>query len=303
MTPLSIRYLLLGLIALSPCMTQGAETLKLRSLSVLTGDNNQKQVLIKDPAGVACNDKEVIVADSGNGRLLRYTLQEDGIKGGVPINVSSLAYPIHVQFDSKGNIFALDGKLRRVVQLKPGGEFSGNFEVQDAPAPATVVLSSFKIDTNDQVYLLDIFGERVLVADTAGHYKSQIPFPKGYGFISDLAVNPNGDILLLDSVAGSILVARKASPSFVPFVGNMNEYLDFATNITTDSRGVVYVTDHDGGAVVALGADGNLLGRQLSLGWKVGQLYYPSEMCINKAGIMFITDRANNRVQAFQIVK
>ena len=302
MTPLSIRYLLLALIALAPCLAQGAEPLKLRAFAVLTGDNNQKQLLLKTPNGVACNDKQAVVADSGNGRLVRYALEEDGIKEGAPLNVPELLFPIHVQFDSRGNIFALDGKIRRVVRLKPQGG-ADNFEIQGAPAPATVVPSSFKIDANDQVYLLDIFGERVLVADTSGKFTRQVPFPKGYRFISDLAVNPNGDILLLDSVAGAILVAKKESPSFAVLVGNMNEYLDFSTNLTTDARGVIYVTDHDGGAVVAFGQDGGLLGRQLSLGWKAGQLYYPSEMCINKSGLLFVADRANNRVQVFQMIK
>lgn len=304
MTRLSIRYLLVGLIALVPCAAHGAESLKLRPAGILTGDNNQMQVLLKDPAGVACDDKgNVVVADSLNARLVLYQVQADGIKGGTPTTAKELAYPLQVQFDSKGNIYTLDGKLRRILEFKPDGSFVGFIDAQGVPAPATVVPASFAIDVQDSFYIMDIFGERVLETDATGKFKAQFAFPKPYGFFTDVTVSPTGDLLLLDSLKGVIYHAKKGTQDFVPLVSNLGEYLTLATNITTDYRGTIYLTDHDGAAIVVVGPDGTMLGRQLSLGWKNGQLYYPTQMCVNKSGDLFIADKGNSRVQYFKIIK
>ncbi len=216
---------------------------------------------------------------------------------------SQLAYPIRLQLDTKGDIFALDGKQRRIVHLKPDGNFIGYLDPQGVPAPATVVPRSFKIAANDTVYLLDIFGERVLVLDAAGKFQKQISFPKGYGFFSDLAVTSTGDVLLLDSVNAAVYSARKDAAEFTLLAKNLQEYVNFATYITTDSRGVIYLVDQDGGAIVTIGQDGSFTGRMLSLGWKEGQLYYPSQICLSGGGMLAVADRNNSRLQVFEFIK
>jgi hypothetical protein len=52
-----------------------------------------------------------------------------------------------------------------------------------------------------------------------------------------------------------------------------------------------------------LSQDGSFLGRQLSMGWNEGLLYYPTQMCINEKGEAFIADRGNSRIQIFMVVK
>jgi len=39
------------------------------------------------------------------------------------------------------------------------------------------------------------------------------------------------------------------------------------------------------------------------MGWNEGLLYFPSQMCINDNGEVFIADRDNSRVQIFSLVK
>ena len=62
------------------------------------------------------------------------------------------------------------------------------------PSPSAFVPRSFKIDTNNNIYILDIFTGRVLVLNPEGKYQKQIPFPKDYGFFSDLAVDSKGTL-------------------------------------------------------------------------------------------------------------
>lgn len=296
------KYLLFMAVLLFPLHCLGAEAVKLKHVVSVYAD--EKGGSIKLPEGVACGDKsQVIVADTGNGRLLRYTLQDGGMKGGTELKVPQLSYPVRVQMNSKGEIFALDGKLRRIVRLTPDGAFAAYLEPQGIPEPAVFAPRSFKVDAGDNIYLLDILSNRVLVLDPAGKFLRQIPFPDKSGFFSDLAVNANGDVLIIDSVAAMVSVAAKGAVAFTPLTKEMHEYMDFPNYIMTDKRGMIYLVDQNGGGIITLGQDGSFQGRQLSMGWKEGLLYYPSQACMNVTGNFFIADRNNSRIQVFETAR
>ncbi len=295
-----LMILAMGILLL-PLNSFSAETVKFRYLQAIYFDDRGGG--IKQPEGIACNDKSLLViGDTGNDRLLRYTLEERSLKAGAEIKVPQLSSPIRVQINSKGEIFALDGKKRRIVRINPDGSFKGYVDPEGMPSPAAFVPRSFKIDRNDNIYVLDIFTGRVLILNPEGKYQKQIPFPKEYGFFSDLSVDSKGNILLLDCVKAMIFSAPKDSNSFSPLTKSLREYLDFPTSIA-DSRGTIYVVDEDGGGIVILGADGTFVGRQLSKGWNEGLLYFPSQISVNEKGEVFIADRGNSRVQIFTLVK
>ncbi len=279
-----------------------AEAVKLKFIQSLYFD--EKGGGFKQPQGVACNDKSLLlVADPGNGRLVQYAFKDKVLREGKEIKLSQLLYPIEVQVDSKGKIFSLDGKQRRIIYMSPAGEYQGQLAIEGIQSPATFIPRSFKIDSKDNIYVLDVFGARVLILSPDGKYQKQIEFPKDYGFLSDIAVDPKGTILLIDSTKARVYSAPRDSGSFSPLTGSLREYLNFPTSITTDARGTIYVVDESGGGIVILGQDGSFMGRQLTMGWNEGLLYYPSQMCINDKGEVFIADRGNNRVQIFNLVK
>jgi hypothetical protein len=285
-----------------PVQSFSAETVKFRYLQSIYFDD--KGGGIKQPEGVACNDKSfLVIGDTGNDRLLRYTLEEKNLKAGIEIKIPQLSNPIRVQMNSKGEIFALDGKRRRIVRLSPEGAFKSYVDPEGIPSPSAFVPRSFKIDKNDNIYILDIFTGRVLVLNPEGKYQNQIPFAKEYGFFSDLSVDSKGNILLIDSVKAMVLSAPKDSNGFSALTKSLREYLDFPTSLTTDHRGTIYIVDEKGGGIVILGADGTFVGRQLTMGWTEGLLYYPSQICINGKGEVFIADRGNSRIQVFMVVK
>jgi hypothetical protein len=278
-----------------------AETVKFRYLQSVYSDD--RGGTIKQPEGIACNDKSLLViGDTGNDRLLRYTLEEKNLKAWTEIKIPQLSSPIRIQINSKGEIFALDGKKRRIVRLSPEGVFKGYVDPEGIPSPSAFVPRSFKIDKNDNIYILDIFTGRVLVLNPEGKYQKQIPFPKEYGFFSDLCVDSKGNILLIDCVKATVFSSAKDSNSFSALTKSLRDYLDFPTSIT-DSRGTIYIVDEDGGGIVILGADGTFVGRQLSKGWNEGLLYFPSQMCVNEKGEVFIADRGNSRIQLFLLMK
>jgi sugar lactone lactonase YvrE len=298
----SIKIIIIIGILLLPVKSFSAETVKFRHLQSIYFD--EKGAGLKQPEGVACSEKGLlIVGDTGNDRLLRYSYNDRSLKAGAEIKVQQLSNPIRLQMNSKGEIFALDGKKRRIIRLNPDGTFKGYVGGSGIPAPAAFVPRSVKIDTNNNIYLLDIFSARVLVLNPEGKYQKQVPFPNEYGFFSDLSVDSKGALFLIDCVKAMVFSAPKDSNTFSPLTKDLREYLNFPTSITTDNRGTVYVVDQNGSGIVILGQDGSFQGRQLNMGWNEGLLYYPSQMCINEKGEAFIADRGNSRVQIFNIIK
>jgi hypothetical protein len=293
--------LIIGILFL-PMKSFSAETVKLKYLQSVYFDD--KGGSLKQPEGVACNEKsDLVIGDTGNDRLLRYTVQEKNLKAGTEIKIPELSNPIRVQMNSKGEIFALDGKRRRIVRLNPDGSFKSYVDPEGVASPSAFVPRSFKLDRNDNIYILDIFTGRVLILNPGGKYQKQIPFPKEYGFFSDLSVDSKGNIILIDCVKAMVFSAPKDTNSFSPLTKSLREYLDFPTSLTTDNRGTMYIVDENGCGIVVLGRDGSFLGRQLSMGWNEGLLNFPSQISMNEKGEVFIADRGNSRVQIFTLVK
>jgi len=203
----------------------------------------------------------------------------------------------------RGELTMLDGKQRRIVRFGAKGELKGYLTPEGVPEPATIVPRSFKIDANDAIHVLDVFGARVLVLGPDGKYQRHLPFPEAYGFFSDLAVGRNGTIYLLDSVTAALSAAPRNARDFTPLGKSLRTHLSFATSIAVDGRGVLYVVDENGSGIVLVGPDGSVLGRQLAMGWTEGLLYNPTQMCLNDKGQVFIADRGNSRVQVFAIVR
>ena len=297
-----IIFILLVIGLFHSAKSFSAETVKLKYIQSVYFD--EKGTGMKQPEGVACNEKSLlIVGDTGNDRLLRYYYQDRSLKAGSEIKVQQLSNPIRLQINSKGEIFTLDGKKRRILRLNPDGTFKGYVDGEGIPSPSTFVPRSFKVDPQNNLYILDIFSARVLVLNPEGKYQKQVPFPNEYGFFSDLSVDSKGTLFLIDCVKAMVFSAARDANSFFPLTKSLREYLNFPTSMTMDNRGTLYVVDENGGGIVILGRDGAYLGRQLSLGWNEGLLYYPSQMCVNEKGEVFIADRGNSRVQIFTLMK
>jgi sugar lactone lactonase YvrE len=280
----------------------GAEAVKLRYVSSVYSDN--KGDAFKAPQGAACaGNSLLVVADTGNGRLLKYNSQ-----GGVFLfegeyKIPELSRPSRLQINSKGDIFALDEKDQRIARLNAAGAFLAHVKPAGLPAPESFIPRSFAIDARDNIYVLDVFAERVLVLDPAGKFLREIKFPVNFGFFSDLTVDSGGTVFLLDSVQCMVYSAPPQAKVFTELTGKLKEYLLFPTNITLDSTGMMYITDQNGSAIVILNPAGSVMGKQLSMGWKEGWLRYPSQLCITEAGELFIADRENNRVQKFTLIR
>ncbi len=297
-----IKIFAIVIILLLPIESFGAEAVQF--MHILSIYSDEKGEGLKQPEGVACNDSSLLIAaDTGNGRLLRYTFQDRALKTAVAeIKIPQMSYPIQVRINSKDEIYVLDGKQRRIIHLSPEGEFNGYLDPMGLPSPVMSVPRSFDIDTNDNIYILDIFSERVIVLNLRGEYQRHIKFPENYGFFSDMTVDPKGNILLLDSVKAMVFSTAKDPASFSPLTESLKENMRFPESLTTDRRGRIYLVDRNGSQIIVLSQEGSFLGRISSMGWKEGLLNYPSQLCINSNGEIFIADTRNSRIQVFALL-
>jgi sugar lactone lactonase YvrE len=288
---------------LFPIVSFGAEAFKFRHVTSIYSD--EQNLALRQPEGVASNDaSQLIVADTGNGRLLRYTFENRELASKTQeIRVPQILYPIKLGLNSRGEIYVLDRKRHRIVRLSPQGVFKNDLNLNGSSAAGPIVPRSFHIDRKDNIYILDVLSGRVLVLDPAGQFRREIKFPQGKHFFSDLAVDFKGDVFLVDSINARVFRAAKGSTNFAPLTESLKQYMRFPTNITTDGRGIIYLTDRNGGKVVILGQDGAPIGRLSGMGWKEGFLNYPSQVSINGKGEIFIADTLNNRVQIFTIIE
>lgn len=262
------------------------------------------EVPLKAPEGVACTDSgHVVVADTGNQRLLLYTLQDGRLRGGNEVKLAQLTAPLRVQIAANGDVLALDWKTRKIVRVAADGSFGGILEPTGVKGPPAVTPVSFKLDAGGStVYVLDGKERRVLVVDrSSGAVKAEVQLPKE-GIFTDVAVDAGGTLYAVDAVNAAIWAAEKGAPAFKALTQGMKDRMSFPAYLTA-SKGKLFVVDQNGNGVVILGIDGTYQGRQLSIGWSEGLVNYPAQLCLTDAGMVFLADRFNNRVQTFSIPK
>lgn len=291
----SIRAITLcaaGLLAAGHFAAQqaGAEALRFPYAAALLTDG--KGDGLKTPQGAACGLSQIAVADTGNGRVLTYEITAGIAQPRAEIRLPQLMTPAKLQMNARGEIYALDEKKHVVVRLKPDGSFDA------VVSPPSILVWSFAL-AGDDLYLLDTVGGKVLALDRGGAIRREIAFPKEYGFLIDIAAEPDGTVYALDAVQSRVFAAAKGAAELKPLTQTMKEYLLFPGSLTVDRRGLIFIADRNGGSVAIMDREGKMQGRQFSAGWKEGLLRYPAQVCVMDNGTVVVADRENNRVQVF----
>jgi DNA-binding beta-propeller fold protein YncE len=248
---------------------------------------------------VACSDKgALVVADTGNGRLLVYAFRDGKLSGGTQVKLAEAPHPVRVQIDAKGDVLVLDRRSRRIVRVDTAGKFAGAVEWKGATGSAAVMPTAFKVDASGNLVVLDVASRRVLVAEPGGRVSREIPLPGAGSEFTDVAVDPAGRILAVDSVGSRVWAADRGAKEFRPLGPGLKDRVSFPVYLLED-HGKIYLVDQNGNGIALLGSDGEFLGRELEMGWMNGKVYYPAQMCLNAEGLAFVADRNNNRVQVF----
>ena len=128
-----------------------------------SGYGDDKQVRLKSPLGVACNDAgAVVVADTGNGRLVRFDLKDGVLIAGAELKFAK-GTPAMAQLTRSGEPLVFDRRGRRVVRLAKDGSLAF-VDPLDGPDGAGLSVTAFRLDAADGVYLLESSPPRVRLA-------------------------------------------------------------------------------------------------------------------------------------------
>ena len=255
---------------------------------------------LRQPEGVGCGGAStLVVADTGNGRLVPYTISGDQITAGKEIRLPEIPSPSRVQLAEDGAIFILDGKSHKIARLSSAGAFQAYISIPAVSNAGAPFVQSFRRDSAGNLYLLDVGAGRVLVLAPDGAVRRTIPLPARGGSFTDLAIDSAGTVLVLDSAARRLLAARAADAALAPLADGMKDEVEFPVALAAHD-GKILVADQSGGGIVILGPDGSFHGRQSGMGWNVGSLRYPSDLC-SVSGLLFVADRENQRVQVFSL--
>lgn len=295
--PQQTALLVAALLAL-PAGARAANPAGLRFQQAVYDDAAENP--LRSPEGVACDDRgALVIADTGNGRLLTFTWKDGALGLGALVKLSQLTYPTRVQIDSKGFVLALDRRTRKIVRVDSSGAFGGFVEPRGA-ASTPVVPASFKLGPGDELYVLDVVARKVVVVAPDGKVTRELPLPAAAG-VTDVAVDPGGKVYVVDGVTAVVFAAEPGAKGFTALSRSLKDVIAFPTYLTGDGRGKLYLVDQNGSAVVRLGIDGTFQGRELAGGWREGAVSYPGQLCLNGSGDVFLADRNNHRVQIFAL--
>lgn len=295
-----------------------------------------KGAALKSPEGVACTaEGRVVVADTGNRRLVSFSLKDSALVPGAVIAFPELGTPSRVQIDSRGNVVALDSRSRRLVRVSDGGGFGGFVTPSGLPQRGAALRGgwfpvSFKIGPGDDFYVVD--ARRVVVLDRSGKFLREIA-----GSFSDVAVDEKGAVFAVDGRTGRLFAveadramagraaesegrvstgdrARRVSTgdrnagvaagdgnAGVPAGAKLlaKEVAVFPAAIALAPKGQLAVADSHGHSIVLLSRDGTVVSRRSGMGWTDGRVYYPGQLCADARGDLFVADTGNHRLQVF----
>lgn len=279
-----------------PVSASAAGQVKIKHLDTVYMD--AEGVALQQPTGVSFRDKKLLVADSSGRRIFSYTSMDGQLKPDKSFELPGV-YPLMVEVSSNGDFYVLDGRERHIVMVGPTGDVKGKFDTGDAPGGDRMVVRRIKSGHDGTLIVLDLFSENVLLFDSNGDYLRQFPFPEQYKTISDMAMDRQGNVYLLDSVQAMIYKAPSSTGEFKPLTSGMKEAMNFPTSMAVDSNGNIYLIDKYGSGLDVVTADGRYAGRKLSMGWNESFLNYPSLVSISDTGDLFVADTGNHRVQHF----
>ncbi|MBI2939581.1 MAG: 6-bladed beta-propeller [Chloroflexi bacterium] len=258
-----------------------------------------------EPRHIAVDKQgNLYVADRELGRV--QVFNKDGAfqrawgKRGKSENDGEFADLRSLRLDSAGNLLTLDGEHGWLKKFTPAGNFVFKFgpDKTESYHPAGLGL-----DGSDNVYLADTGNNRILKFDRSGSLVGTFGQPgKGDGQLdqpTDVVVDGQGGIYVADTGNDRI---QKFDASFkalhkwaMPHANTVE-----GPHLALAAAGTLYVTDPEGGRVLAFDANGKLLGRIGSRGDGQDQFQRPLGITVD-ANSIYVVDRGKRQVLQFSV--
>lgn len=262
---------------------------------------------LRRPTGVAAARDSVLVADTGNQRVQRFSLsgrfiQEFGETAG-------LRKPIDVAVGPDQTIYVSDFELDRVSAFSAAGAFLTKWGKTGAGPDAFEGPAGLTVDRQGRVYVAGFQDGRVQVFDASGKWIRSIG-SKGrksgqFMYPTDVAVQGEA-VLVADAYNHRI---QKLSPDgkvvaawghrWKRFLG-LRAALRVPTGVALDSEGRIHVADSANRRVVLLSPEGRFLGD-----WKMKDgkpnVHSPTRVAVLGDKVLAV-DTANDRILVLEVL-
>jgi sugar lactone lactonase YvrE len=248
-----------------------------------------------NPYGLAIdNAGNLYIADRGYNRIRK--ISADGIittiagtgspsfsGDGGPATNASINFPLGVTFDVSNNIYFSDRDNNRVRKIDEAGiitTFAGNGMVGDTGdgGPSTAAEfngpGSLKFDRFGNLYVSDLFNNRIRMVNTAG---------------------------IITTIAGTGVSVNNGDGGLATAAGVYNPY-----GIVFDNTGNLYFTEYEGNRIRKINTAGiittiagnDTAGFRGDSGLAINaEVNHPDDIAIDASGNLYITDQGNQRVR------
>jgi DNA-binding beta-propeller fold protein YncE len=272
-------------------------------LYTITGD---KKAFLNAPLNVATYLGNIYVADSGNGKLAIFTRNGKLVQHLNPVPEVKSVYPMGITVDKFGQVYlsAIIGTVNKILVFDSRGRFQFIFPDELTPKtgqpsplnrPVGVYYANNKLyitDVGDQdIKVFDLKGRLLLRVGKAGQGKGELLYPNG------VAADKQGNIYVADSNNGRVQVFDSKGRFRYFFKTRPDDPFSLPRGIAIDRLNRVHVVDTFKHKVYVFEKSGQLLFTYGTAGNKEQNLSYPNGIAIdNKADLIFIADRQNNRI-------
>ncbi|MDM7913898.1 MAG: NHL repeat-containing protein [Candidatus Eisenbacteria bacterium] len=258
------------------------------------------QAVAFDPAA-----KELVLAEAGHNRILVFDAEGTyrfEFRGG-----SRFGAPLDVAIDPLGRILVLGSTPEgsRLFLFDFDGLFLATVgQPEDLPAHA----SSFAVDDEGSIYLLDPDEGVVVVLDAGGRRVRSFPVgverePRpsevGYGSIERI-----GDCLYVPITPAATVEVFSLAGKFLRTVGyggnNIGE-LNFPVAVAGTDEGLLLVLDKHRYAVLCFDREGTFLGEFGGLGSSPGWFYHPTLLATDGKEIVYVGQWFEGKVQMCRV--
>ena len=247
--------------------------------------------------------REVFVADTKNNLVGVFTAE------GVPLfafGSNEIREPARIAADGDGRIYVLDDDHSKIKVFSYRGRYLGPLELQGVgPKPSFGALT---FDADGNLYVAENESCRVLVfgPDRKPRLRlGECGTDKGqFQAITGIAVDKER-IVVTDAQVVAVQVFTKRGDFVrgwgVHELGVQN--FSLPQSVALDSRGHVIVIDTLRHEIKFFDGEGVFLDRFGGLGWRLGQVAFPTGVAIDAADRLFVVEKGNSRVQVFQEVE
>ena len=216
--------------------------------------------------GLATSNGLLYVADSGNDRIQRFTVQ--GTQASVILPPGELSHPKGLAVRGT-RLYIADDQRHRVLVTDTGGRILGSVGGGSGSAPGQLNFPyGVALDPQGRLFVADNLNHRIVrfsTASTGYAYKARWgSYGRGPGqlaFVRGIAIDRSGNVYVANTGNDRVDVFDRSGQLLRSFgtSGRAEGQFNTPSGVATDSNGIRAVTDAVNGRVELLGPDGTVI--------------------------------------------